>query len=81
VVVTLIDEHRAFLMETRALATDDQGREVLAGLTFEETDQYLRGLDKSGASDLWLELDDRHQQARLQMISAENEARFAGPKH
>jgi len=78
--MTLIDEHRAFLTETRALTRDEQGRDVLAGLNVEETELYLRELE-SGASDHWLELDDRHQRARMQMISAEIEARQAGPKH
>ncbi len=77
----LIDEHRAFLTETRALARDEQGRDVLAGLSLEETELYLRELNESGASDRWLELDDRHQLAMMEMISAENEARQAGPKH
>lgn len=79
--MTLIDQHRAFLTEIRALARDDQGREVLAGLNFEETELYLRELNDSGASDHWLELDGRHQIARAEIISAENEARHAGPKH
>ena len=78
--MTLIDEHRAFLTETRALTRDEQGLDVLAGLNVEETELYLRELE-SGASDHWLELDDRHQRARMQMISAEIEARQAGPKH
>ena len=31
-----IDEHRAHLTEMLAIGVDDQGREVLVGLTFEE---------------------------------------------
>jgi len=79
--MSLIDEHRAFLTETRALARDEQGREVLAGLTIEETELYLRGLGEGGVSEEWLELSGRHLQARIRIISAENEARHAGPKH
>ena len=31
---------RPFLVEMRGLSTDSQGREVLVGLTFEETEEY-----------------------------------------
>lgn len=79
--MSLLDEHRAYLTEMRALANDEQGREVVAGLTVEETELYLRELNASGASDHWIELDERHERARREMISAENEARQAGPKH
>jgi hypothetical protein len=79
--MSLLDEHRAYLIEMRQLAQDEQGRDVLAGLTVEETEFYLSEMDAPGASDRWLELDNRHQRAIAEMISAENEARQAGPKH
>ncbi|RSV15669.1 hypothetical protein CA235_07395 [Sphingomonas sp. ABOLF] len=70
-----------FLTETRALAFDEAGRAVLRGLTYDETEEYLRALDveSSSENDRFNELGTKHERARIAIISAENEARHAGP--
>ncbi len=35
------DSERAYLIEQRAISEDEQGHEVLVGLTFEETSFYI----------------------------------------
>ncbi|SFR81111.1 hypothetical protein [Sphingomonas jatrophae] len=35
------DDYRTYLQQTRAVQKDERGREVLAGLTFSETHEYL----------------------------------------
>ncbi len=76
----------------RHLSHDSEGREVFAGLTLDETEWYLayladeRGESLSGdarekAADRFLELSDRHERARQEILRAEREARRAGPKH
>jgi hypothetical protein len=72
-----IDKHRAHLTEMRAIATDQDGREVLVGLTFEETEWYfdyhaqrLSGHHTTNRR-RFLALYEKHEQARLQVIGAE----------
>ena len=83
--LNLDDGERAFLEECRALQSDRHGNEVLAGLTCEESEEYLRILDKkplsAAESERLDELVDRHEAMRMQLIAAEAEAREAGLKH
>jgi hypothetical protein len=76
------------------LGFDSEGREVLVGLSFDDTEWYLDLLERvrSGEGpvtdaelDRKSDLDDRHTLARLQFAAAEGEARsgvghtFANP--
>lgn len=65
--------HLAHLNEMRALFEDDQGQLVLRGLTFEETGEYLRLLDRPGGNgfERFEELDQRHETARMAAIALE----------
>jgi hypothetical protein len=92
------EAHRPYLEFMRMLGRDGGGREVLVGLTYEETEWYFTYLEEElGANhrrtrktiaemnsdrDRYLELHDRHEQARMQIVMAEIEAReAAGAKH
>lgn len=85
------DSERSFLEQMRGLARDDDGQEVLVGLTAEETEFYVlygrkrasgeRNRDPS-SRDRYLALHQKHDLARQQVIHAENEARRDGsPRH
>jgi hypothetical protein len=64
------DEERATLTEFRAITRDERGREVLVGLTLEETAFYMahvkqrRTLPNREAQKRYLELDKKHELAR-----------------
>lgn len=80
------DSERAHLREMRALATDALGREVLVGLTFEETAFYvtygrdrIKGISRPDDGEKYLELHDKHERARLSVLGAENELRNDKP--
>ena len=69
----LTDAERQYLVKTRALTRDEEGRETLVGLTHAESDvvmAYRRGF-LSGKRDrhsadltIWLELVQKHELAR-----------------
>ena len=69
----LTEVERQYLLKTRALTRDEYGREVLIGLTHEESESlmaYRRGFS-SGKRDrfpddltAWLELAQKHELAR-----------------
>ena len=72
-VFTFTNEERATLTAFRALTTDEQGREVLVGLTFEETAFYMARVRRGPptipdlvSQEKYLELDKKHELARLQ---------------
>jgi len=83
--------HRPYLEFMRMLARDDEGREVLVELTYGETEWYFAYLDdkfgtdegrtrktvaqESADRDRYLELHDRHERLRLEIVMAEVEAR------
>lgn len=81
------DHERAYLLEMRALATDEQGRDVLVGLTHEETEAYLdyarsrlRGNHNPACSgEDYLRLHEKHEIARLAVLGAETEKRVGDP--
>ncbi len=67
------------------LGFDSKGREVLVGLSYEETEWYLEVLerDRAGRGLLTKEeslrrsaLDDRHTAARLKIVEQASQARF-----
>ena len=69
----LTEAERQYLTETQSLTRDEAGREVLVGLTHEESSllmAYRRRL-AAGSTDedpenltIWLELAERHERAR-----------------
>lgn len=90
------ESHRAFLMFIRALARDDKDREILVGLSYEESEWYfsylgeqekLKGLSKKSFDEQreevnrYLELHDRHEDARRKLVIAEMEAGRAAFKN
>lgn len=79
------DTDRAEFEAFHDLGFDSDGREVLVGLSYEETEWYLDVLERerSGRGRVTKEeilrrsyLDDRHAAARLQILRAVEEARF-----
>jgi hypothetical protein len=71
----------------RDWSTDTSGNRVLVGLTPAETAEYL-AYQEDNSNDLhtdrerltrWLELHDKHELARIAVISAENEFRVQKP--
>lgn len=83
------DSERAYLNEMRALTTDSQGREVLVGLTAEETEFYRKyakerlagtgGADRRADGNRYLELHEKRERARFAVLAAENQLRNDGP--
>lgn len=80
--ITEADRH--YLVELRALTTDEAGNEVLVGLTTEESQWYLdyskrtmtsRDPDDGSEAERYLRLNDRHEIARREAIVLESEAR------
>ena len=79
------DTDRAEFEAFHDLGLDGDGREVLVGLSYEETEWYLDVLERerSGRGHVAKEeilrrsyLDDRHAAARHQILQAVEEARF-----
>ena len=66
------------LSEMRAISTDSQANEVLVGLTLEETALYMAHSrafltderDRTNRKK-YLELHDKHEKARLEVLGAE----------
>ena len=80
------ESERAYLKEMRAISTDSQGREVLVGLTVEETALYmahsrafLSGNRDRDNRDAYLRLHDKHERARLEVIGTEHYLRTENP--
>jgi hypothetical protein len=74
----------------RALAVDAEGRRILVGLTFEETEEVVRFLsdrmdprlcraDYVISADRYLELHEKHEAQRLAILMAESELRQSRP--
>ncbi|HZP66248.1 MAG TPA: hypothetical protein VFB32_08055 [Rudaea sp.] len=68
------ESERSYLEELRALSSDARGREVLVGLTFEETAWYVTQthtlLGRHRADRLrYLELHDKHEKARQRLLA------------
>ena len=69
----LTEAERQCLTETQSLSLDEAGRDVLVGLTYEESSQlmaYRRRL-AAGSTDedpesltIWLDLSEQHERAR-----------------
>ena len=77
------------------LAKDEAGRDVLVGLTHEETELYLaysyrddligKPFESEAAEQeaerRYLDLDDKHEQTRREILAAESEARRTLVRH
>ena len=82
------DDERAYLTEMRGITTDSSGREILVGLTLDETAFYIEyarasilGLSRDQEqSDRYLELHEKHERARLAILAAENQLRVDNPQ-
>lgn len=89
--VEFTDGERSWHEEMRGITKDANGRDVLVGLTMEETEFYLTYSRRFGARDRdrdpanqarMAELRRKHDIARCQVIGAEVEARNDGsPRH
>ena len=80
------DADRTYLNGMRALSTDSAGREVLVGLSFEESEFYMayanqrmQGHKDRPNSKRYLELSEKHERARLEVLGAETYIRNEKP--
>ena len=69
----------SYLKGVQALAHDSRGREVLIGLTFEETAWYINSSHRLLRRDhadrqRYLELHQKHEQARAKLLAAQKPA-------
>ncbi|SFM64694.1 hypothetical protein SAMN02982985_04820 [Rugamonas rubra] len=81
---------RAYLTEMRGLGTDSKGREILVGLTVEESREYIGylGVRSAGThasseeNERYIALNDRYEAARHAVLGAEIAARSdTSPRH
>jgi hypothetical protein len=84
--LTFTDEERMSLTENRALTTDSQGRELLVGLTADETEALMNHRRKVSQGDrdrtnrkYCLELHHKHELARLEVVGTEIYVRAEKP--
>jgi len=86
--LTLQPGARAYLSRIRALSTDKNDNDVFVGMTAEESIWYQNYANDSfggtanrsdGSQRKYLELQDRHESARLQVIETEHQAGIARP--
>ncbi len=80
------DDERAYLTEMRKITTDTRGNEVLVGLTLEETEFYINhtrqritGEDNRCNGDKYLELHEKHERVRLEILGTEIYLRDENP--
>lgn len=79
-------ERQAHLKEMRAIAEDNDGNEVLVGLTVEETSLYLNYVKQRVFGDAdpndgerYIQLHDKHEKARFSVLGAEHILRTEKP--
>ena len=87
------DNERDYFNEMRMIEKDDEGRDILRGLTYEETEWYLtysrdmglhnRSIKQMEADrDRYADLFEKHETARHAILAAEYLARVSNPtKH
>jgi hypothetical protein len=85
------DGERAYLIEMRGLTKDVEGRDVLVGLTFEETEFYMahararrspdyrRPANHAEQVERYLALHAKYERARFQILGAEHQKRVDKP--
>jgi hypothetical protein len=77
----IADVELEYLNEMRMLSTDEHGRTIFVGLTLAESEEYYALVSQghegrhSDDSERYIELHDKHELARLQVIHAEAELR------
>lgn len=79
---------RAYLSRIRALSTDKNDNDVFVGMTMEESTWYQSYAEESfsgtanrsdGSQEKYLELQDKHETARLRVIETEHQAGVEKP--
>lgn len=85
------DNERTYLAEMRAISTDENGSEILVGLTVEETAWYMQHSRRFLTEDRdhepenkkkYLQLHEKHERARFVVLGAEHQLRTNNPsKH
>ena len=78
------DEERKALTATRSITRDEQGREVLVGLTERETIRYMSYVRRGGSRlkaerEMHKRLDQKHQFARIEAIGIEHDLEMRNP--
>lgn len=83
---TFTEAERVYLTEMRAITKDSQGREILVGLTLDETTVYMDFVRKSrtgehdcGDAEVYLRLNEKHERARFAVLGAEHVLRTENP--
>jgi hypothetical protein len=82
----LTEAERAYFSEMSSLGVDGGGAEVLVGLTREESLFYLAysrgeaGVKSDESRSRYLDLHEKHQATRLQIVFAEVELRDDAPQ-
>ena len=83
---TFTDAERMSLTESRALTTDSHGRELLVGLTLDETEvlmnhrrKFWRGDRDRANREYCLQLNRKHELARLEVLGTEIYVRTEKP--
>lgn len=83
--LNLTTDQRDYLQQMRALSSDEAGREIFVGLSRWESEEFLGLLFSASRSadetDRELELAERHESIRSQIVGAEAEAKRADTKH
>lgn len=81
------DADRAFLKEMCAITTNSLGQEILVGLTVEETEFYMKFSNQTNSTNFsdkdkerYLELNQKHEFARLGVLAGENQLKNDNPK-
>ena len=78
------DAERKSLTATRSLTRDEQGREVLVGLTERETIRYMGYVRRGGSRlkaerEMHKQLDEKHAYARIEAIGIEHTLEMRNP--
>ena len=78
------DDERKTLMATHSIVRDEQGREVLVGLTDRETVRYMLYVRKGGSrykgdQEMHNELRAKHERARAVAVELEHSLRMRNP--
>lgn len=80
----LTEGEKNYLLEMRALSTDPQGRDIFVGLTADESERYhfLSNPLRHGTyeeNEEYLAFNQKHEQARHQVLAAEHIKRTEAP--
>jgi hypothetical protein len=78
------DAERKSLSATRSITRDEQGREVLVGLTERETIRYMSYVRRGGSRlkaerEMHKQLEQKHEYARIEAIGVEHTLEMRNP--